>query len=127
MYREWQEDKTNNISQKQEEIENKIDTADALSVKLLQRFNYSVSAMRTTAHSFAEVQPLQVKVGELKGRLTEVISNLDALCKRIAEEGPENLRSSVTPIVATDLEFPRSSVQRHMNQPEALKDTKSCN
>lgn len=38
----------------QEEIENKIDTADALAIKLLQRFNYSVSAMRSTANSLAE-------------------------------------------------------------------------
>lgn len=29
------------------------------------------------------VGPLQIEVGELKGRLTEVISNCDALCKRI--------------------------------------------
>lgn len=38
----------------QEEIDNKIETADALAIKLLQRFNYSVSAMRSTAHSLAE-------------------------------------------------------------------------
>lgn len=38
----------------QEEIENKIETADALAVKLLQRFNYSVSAMRSTARCLAE-------------------------------------------------------------------------
>lgn len=38
----------------QEEIENKIETADALAVKLLQRFNYSVSAMRSTANNLAE-------------------------------------------------------------------------
>jgi hypothetical protein len=43
------------------------------------------------------VHPLQIEVGELKGRLTEVISNCDALCKRIAAEGPESLRSSVEP------------------------------
>lgn len=33
----------------QEEIENKIEVADALAVKLLQRFNYSVSEMKTTS------------------------------------------------------------------------------
>lgn len=33
----------------QEEIENKIELADALAVKLLRRFNYSVSAMKTTS------------------------------------------------------------------------------
>ncbi|CAL9207725.1 unnamed protein product [Musa hybrid cultivar] len=90
MYREWQEGKVKNICGKQEEIDSKIETADALAVKLLQRFNYSVSAMRSTAHGLAEVQHLQVEVGELKGRLTEVISNCDALCKRIAAEGAES-------------------------------------
>ncbi|RWV85502.1 hypothetical protein BHE74_00050822 [Ensete ventricosum] len=38
----------------QELIDNKIETADALAIKLLQRFNYSVSAMRLTAQSLAE-------------------------------------------------------------------------
>ncbi|RWW86012.1 hypothetical protein BHE74_00005268 [Ensete ventricosum] len=37
-----------------EEIENKIETADALAVKLFQRVNYSVSAMRSTTQSLAE-------------------------------------------------------------------------
>ncbi|XP_072954479.1 uncharacterized protein [Typha angustifolia] len=97
MYREWQEEKAKRISQKQEEVENKIETADALAVKLLQRFNYSASAMRSTAQNLAEVHPLQVEVGELKGKLTEVISNCDALCKRIALEGPESFRSSIQP------------------------------
>lgn len=44
-----------------------------------------------------EVHALQVELGELKGRLTEVISNCDALCKRIEAEGPESLRSSIKP------------------------------
>lgn len=39
---------------KQEEIENKIEVADALAVKLLQRFNYSVSAMKTTSNHLSE-------------------------------------------------------------------------
>lgn len=43
------------------------------------------------------VHSLQVEIGELKGRLTEVISNCDALCKRIEAEGPESLRSSIKP------------------------------
>ncbi|GFP88142.1 hypothetical protein PHJA_000957900 [Phtheirospermum japonicum] len=78
-----------------EEIENKIEVADALAVKLLQRFNYSVSAIKTTSDHLSEVHALQVELGELKGRLTEVISNCDALCKRIASEGPRSLQSSV--------------------------------
>lgn len=45
------------------------------------------------------VYALQVELGELKGRLTEVISNCDAVCKRISTEGPESLRSSVKPLV----------------------------
>ncbi|KAM0946637.1 hypothetical protein DsansV1_C08g0077641 [Dioscorea sansibarensis] len=104
MYREWQDEKAKRISQKQEEIENKIETVDALAVKLLQRFSYSGSSMRTTAHNLAEVHPLQVEVGELKGRLTEVISNCDAICKRIVTEGPESLRSSVTPFSVCSME-----------------------
>ncbi|GLT82669.1 hypothetical protein SLE2022_010280 [Rubroshorea leprosula] len=97
MYRDWQQEKAQNISKKQEEIENKIEVADALAVKLLQRFNYSVSAMKTTSQHLQEVHALQVELGELKGRLTEVISNCDALCKRITTEGPEPLRSSIKP------------------------------
>ena len=38
----------------QEEIENKIETADALAVKLLQRFNYSLTSMRSTSHNLIE-------------------------------------------------------------------------
>uniref|UniRef100_A0A7N0TEA9 BLOC-1-related complex subunit 5 n=1 Tax=Kalanchoe fedtschenkoi TaxID=63787 RepID=A0A7N0TEA9_KALFE len=97
LYRDWQTQKSLHITMKQEEIENNIEVADALAVKLLQRFNYSVSAMKTTAHHLSEVHALQVDLGELKGRLTEVISNCDALCKRISAEGPEPLRSSVKP------------------------------
>ncbi|KAM7252316.1 hypothetical protein ACFE04_024199 [Oxalis oulophora] len=88
-YREHQEEKTVQISKKQEDIENKIEVADALAVKLLQRLNYSVSAMKSTSQHLTEVYPLQVEIGELKGRLTEVISNVNALCKRIAAEVPE--------------------------------------
>ncbi|PKA53107.1 hypothetical protein AXF42_Ash019015 [Apostasia shenzhenica] len=95
MYREWQEEEAKKISQKQEEIENKIETADALAAKLLQRFNYSVSSMRKAADELAQVNQLQIEVGELKGRLTEVISNCDALCKRIEADGPESLLTSV--------------------------------
>lgn len=51
------------------------------------------------------VEELQVQLGELKGRLTEVMSNCDAICKRIAAEGPEQLQSSVKPfaVAAADL------------------------
>ena len=38
----------------QGELENKIETADALAVKLLQRFNYSVTSMRSASHNLAE-------------------------------------------------------------------------
>ncbi|EYU20521.1 hypothetical protein ABFS82_08G100100 [Erythranthe guttata] len=99
-YRNWQEENVQNISKRQEEIENKIEVADALAVKLLKRFNYSVSAIKTTSNHLSEVHGLQVELGELKGRLTEVISNCDALCKRIVNEGPESLQSSVEPLTA---------------------------
>ncbi|XP_016201944.1 uncharacterized protein LOC107642944 isoform X1 [Arachis ipaensis] len=97
IYREWQEEKAEKISKRQEEIENKIEVADALAIKLLQRYNYSMSTMRTTSQHLSGVHSLQVEIGELKGRLTEVINNCDTLCKRIAAEGPESLRSSVKP------------------------------
>lgn len=62
------------------------------------------------------VHALQVEIGELKGRLTEVISNCDALCKRIAAEGPESLRTSIKPFITSpsDLEtsFRSSSAQK---------------
>ncbi|OIV93588.1 hypothetical protein TanjilG_04820 [Lupinus angustifolius] len=97
MYRDWQEEKVQKISKRQEDIENKVEVADALAIKILQRFNYSVATMKTTSQHLSEVPSLQVEIGELKGRLTEVISNCDALCKRIAAEGPESLRSSIKP------------------------------
>ncbi|KAL8160456.1 hypothetical protein V2J09_001993 [Rumex salicifolius] len=100
MYRDWQEAKVNSIAKSQEELENKIDVVDALSVKLLQRFNYSVSAMKTTSQHLSGVQSLEVEIGELKGRLTEVMNNCDALCKRISLEGPESLQSSIKPFTA---------------------------
>ncbi|XP_052196785.1 uncharacterized protein LOC127804095 [Diospyros lotus] len=111
MYRDWQEAKAQMISKKQEEIENKIETADALTSKLLQRFNYSLSTMKTASHHLSEVHALQVEIGELKGRLTEVISNCDALCKRITAEGPESLRSSVAsfPVTSADMKTSCSS------------------
>ena len=64
-----------------------------------------VSELRADIPLFnISVHPLQIEVGELKGRLTEVISNCDALCKRIAAEGPESLRSSVQPFMPARVE-----------------------
>ncbi|WZZ85444.1 hypothetical protein YC2023_114023 [Brassica napus] len=107
IYREWQDSKAQDITNRQEDIENKIEVADALASKLLQRFNHSVSAMRTTSHhlsqgaypisSLVSVYKIHVELGDLKGRLTEVINNCDTLCKRINAEGPQSLRSTVTP------------------------------
>lgn len=66
------------------------------------------------------VHALQVDIGVLKGRLTEVISNCDALCKRIAVEGPESLRSSVKPFSVTtvdpEIRSGSSSLQRVSNK-----------
>ncbi|KAJ7944186.1 Sodium-dependent phosphate transporter 1 [Quillaja saponaria] len=97
MYRDWLEDRALKISKAQEEIQNKIEVVDAFAVKLLQRFNYSVSAMKTTSQHLSAVHSLQVEIGELEGRLTEVIRNCDALCKRVATEGWESLWSSIKP------------------------------
>ncbi|CAN1122169.1 hypothetical protein LINPERPRIM_LOCUS2612 [Linum perenne] len=109
MYRVWQEERAQEISKNQDEIENKIEVVDALALKLLQRFNHSVSTMRTTSQHLSGVHSLQVVIGELKGRLTEVINNCDALCKRIDKEGPEALRSSVQPFVVPT--FPESNIR----------------
>ncbi|GMH14906.1 hypothetical protein Nepgr_016747 [Nepenthes gracilis] len=109
LYRDWQEAKIHKISQRQEEIENKIDVADALAAKLLQRFNYSVSSMKTTSQHLFGVHALQVEIGELKGRLTEVISNCDALCKRISLTGPESLQSSIKPFSAATANLRKTS------------------
>lgn len=53
-----------------------------------------------------------MELGELKGRLTEVISNCDALCKRIASEGPESLQSSVRPLAAVSTDQKTIAVLR---------------
>lgn len=55
----------------QEEIENKIEVADALAVKLLQRFNYSVSAMKTTSQHLSEGIFFELDLSE-----GNIISNL---------------------------------------------------
>lgn len=52
---------------------------------------------------------LKVELGELKGRLTEVISNCDALCKRIGSEGPHSLQASIKPFVPPDIKPEGSS------------------
>ncbi|KAG6515880.1 hypothetical protein ZIOFF_026314 [Zingiber officinale] len=49
-------------SSSSEEIENKIDTAKTLAIKLLQQFNYSVSNMRSTANILAEAMEKMVIV-----------------------------------------------------------------
>ncbi|CAI0392893.1 unnamed protein product [Linum tenue] len=128
MYRVWQEERTQEISKNQEEIENKIEVVDALALKLLQRFNHSVSTMRTTSQHLSGVHSLKVEIGELKGRLTEVISNCDALCKRITTEGPESLCSSVKPFVVPTL--PGSSISNSSSAgsvESALHGNKSSN
>ncbi|KAL5564350.1 hypothetical protein UlMin_027514 [Ulmus minor] len=99
MYHDYQEEKTQKISTNQ----NKIEVADALTIKLLQRLNYLVSAMKALHKIYQKcvVPTLQVEIGELKGRLTEVISNCDGLYRRIATEGPQSLWSSVKPFAVT--------------------------
>lgn len=104
LYREWQEMTAKRISEGQEELENKIEIADALATKLLQRFNYSVSVMKTSATCFEDVYPLQVEVGELKGKLKEVLANYDSLCRRISAEGPDVLKASVIPFSSSELQ-----------------------
>ncbi|XP_065853230.1 uncharacterized protein [Euphorbia lathyris] len=127
-YREWQEEKAQQIGNKQEEIENKIEVADALATKLLQRFNYSVSATKTTSQHLSGVHALQVEIGELKGRLTEVISNCDAICKRIVAEGPECLGSSIKPFTFSTADSDvscNSSSQLHLTTNHLSNEKKS--
>nr|GEW89905.1 hypothetical protein [Tanacetum cinerariifolium] len=115
-YQELQEKQAQNINKRQEEIENKIELADALALKLLQRYNYSVSAMKTTSSHLSGVEELQVELGELKGRLTEVMSNLDGLCKRIVSGGPKPLRSSVKPFAAAAADLkPSAGISSTLN------------
>ncbi|KAI3499989.1 hypothetical protein L1887_35804 [Cichorium endivia] len=102
-YQDWQEKQAHNINKQQEEVENKIEIADALALKLLQTYNFSFQAMKSTSSHLSGVHELQVEVGELKGRLTEVISNCDSLCKRIVTEGPESLQSSIKPFTAASV------------------------
>ncbi|KAJ9561925.1 hypothetical protein OSB04_007085 [Centaurea solstitialis] len=59
-----------------------------------------ISIFRTKLQKMHTVHQLQVEVGELKGRLTEVVSNCAGICKRIAAEGPESLHSSVKPFTS---------------------------
>ena len=46
----------------QEELENKIEVADALAVKILQRFSYSVSSMKTNSQHLSEGKLITVKI-----------------------------------------------------------------
>lgn len=89
---------------------------------------FLLSELIPTLWNMLAVHALQVEIGELKGRLTEVISNCDALCKRIAAEGPESLRASIKPFAAatSDLEtsFRSSSVQRVLDASQPTTETK---
>ncbi|KVH92309.1 uncharacterized protein LOC112515053 [Cynara cardunculus var. scolymus] len=99
-YQEWQEQQAHNINKRQEALEDKIKAIDALAIKLLKKYKSSASAVKTTSRHLSGVDQLQVEVGELKGRLTEVVNNCDSICKRIAVEGPESLHSSVKPFTS---------------------------
>lgn len=76
----------------------------------------TISVFLLISHWNFAVHALQVEIGELKGRLTEVISNCNALCRRIEVEGPESLRSSLKPFSVTtvdpEIQSSSSSVQR---------------
>ncbi|KAL0856655.1 hypothetical protein Bca101_061809 [Brassica carinata] len=106
IFREWQDSKAQDITNRQEDIENKIEVADALASKLLQSVQDDIDGLDTRLPSplispvdVFSVHGLQVELGELKGRLTEVINNCDTLCKRINAEGSQSLRSTVTPLI----------------------------
>ncbi|EPS65193.1 hypothetical protein M569_09585 [Genlisea aurea] len=118
VYRNWHDDAAERITRRQEVIENKIEVADALAVKFLRRFNYSVSAMKTVADHLSEVHELQVELGELKGRLTEAVNNCDALCERIGVEGLESLESSVVSFLAPAADGTTMTTTTTMPEPQ---------
>lgn len=73
------------------------------------------------------VHTLQVDLGDLKGRLTEVLSNCDSLCKRIATEGPEPLRSSIKPFtVATANSTANQRVEPTNQSSTSIEDKSEC-
>ncbi|KAG9137721.1 hypothetical protein Leryth_019292 [Lithospermum erythrorhizon] len=82
--------------------------------------------MRTTSQHLLEVHGLQVELGELKGRLTKVISNCDVLCKRIARERPESLQSSIKPFApnSTDVESSRRLGLQKSDEEQAAEEGK---
>ncbi|MBA0688299.1 hypothetical protein Goari_006099, partial [Gossypium aridum] len=79
VYRDWQEEKAQTICKKQEDIEYKIEVADALATS--PKFKPLSFHNEDCFTTFS------------RRRLTEVLSNYEALCNRIAAEGPEPLRS----------------------------------
>ncbi|KAK9948445.1 hypothetical protein M0R45_004018 [Rubus argutus] len=74
-----------------------MEVADALAVKLLQRFNYSVTAMKTSSQHLSGVHALQVEIGELKGRLTE----LSATAHQELQSTSSDLQRDPTPSVSS--------------------------
>lgn len=63
-----------------------------------------------------------MELGELKGRLTEVMSNCDALCNRIAAGGPEPLRSSVKPFAAAASDLVTTTSRSSMSKGAPLPE-----
>lgn len=80
------------------------------------KLNFSINVFILHA-----VHSLQVELGELKGRLTEVISNCDALCKRIAADGPESLKSTVKPFLLAPSETSTSSAETVRTEPQLMQ------
>ncbi|KAJ7557378.1 hypothetical protein O6H91_05G124500 [Diphasiastrum complanatum] len=107
LFHQWQKDAAIKISNKQEDLGFKIDAAEALAMKLLQRFNYSASTMKTSALHLQEVHALKDDVKNMKQKLNEVLANYEGLCKRIDDNGPDYLKTSTRRFSAADLEAVR--------------------
>lgn len=107
LYQEWQRVTSEKINKNQEDLRNKIDMVEALAVKLLQRFNSSLRMMKASATDLEDVHAIKVEVGEMKGRLREVVENYNVLEKRINADGPDFLKVAAKPLAISN--FPRKA------------------
>lgn len=103
LYHEWQRATAEKINKNQEDLGNKIDIVEALAMKLLQRFKFSLCIMKACATDLEDVHALKVEVGDMKGKLREVLENYSTLHKRINAEGPDFLKAVVRPFSMNDM------------------------
>eukprot|EP00249_Psilotum_nudum_P005135 c18611_g1_i1 orf=226-840(+) len=115
LYQEWQRVTSQKIMENQEHLVNKIDAVEALAIKLLQQLNYSLSVMKTSAMHLENVNLLKVEVGEMKGKLMEVLENYDSLCKRVGAEEPDFVNLTVRSFSTNDMLTGRENFHMQMS------------